>query len=79
MGVVPGGQSFVIPQTVNVTPTGFDWTPSLATNSTVVLVAGDNRGPGVGGVFSFLVGQGDPQCKTGSIPTQPLISPVSNY
>ena len=53
LGVIPGGQSFAIPQgditDVTSEGTGFSWTPSLRGGTTLILVGGDNRGNGTGG------------------------------
>ncbi|KAJ7686668.1 hypothetical protein B0H17DRAFT_707809 [Mycena rosella] len=55
-GVIPGGQSFNIPQgaITNVASqgTGFSWTPPLRGMTTVLLVGGDNRGTGSAGAPS---------------------------
>ena len=53
LGVIPGGQSFAVPQgsitDVDSQGTGFSWTPSLRGGTTLILVGGDSRGNGTGG------------------------------
>ncbi|KAF7325901.1 hypothetical protein MKEN_00440900 [Mycena kentingensis (nom. inval.)] len=61
-GVIPGGQSFELPQN-NITNvpeqgTGFSWKPSLRGGTTLLLVAGDDRGDGSGGSTIYTVGSG---------------------
>lgn len=57
--MIPGGQSFVIPEgsltTVAEEGLGFDWTPSVRAGTTVMVVAGDDRGPGTGGSSTYIV------------------------
>ncbi|KAH8081998.1 hypothetical protein BXZ70DRAFT_1012353 [Cristinia sonorae] len=50
LGIVPGGDSFIIPHERSVTNNGFYWRPTVPTNTTLYVVAGDLRGPGTGGV-----------------------------
>ncbi|OBZ67574.1 hypothetical protein A0H81_12403 [Grifola frondosa] len=61
-GVIPGGQSFDIPQgsltTVASEGLGFNWTPSVRTGTTLLLVGGDNRGLGSAGSVFYIVSQG---------------------
>ena len=54
MGVIPGGESFQIPVPAQLTTVpnqgiGFNWTPSVRGGTTLIIVAGDDRGPGTGG------------------------------
>jgi len=60
-GVIPGGQSFEVPQgsitTVPEQGTGFSWTPSIRAGSTVMLVGGDDRGTGNAGSSFYIVSQ----------------------
>ncbi|KJA21347.1 hypothetical protein HYPSUDRAFT_216446, partial [Hypholoma sublateritium FD-334 SS-4] len=59
LGVIPGGQSFTIPQdtitTVVSLGTGFNWTPSLRGGTTFVLIGGDARGSGTAGMWQSVV------------------------
>lgn len=61
LGVIPGGQSFQIPvpadnlTVVSEQGLGFTWYPSVRASTLVILVAGDNRGPGSGGSAPYLV------------------------
>lgn len=54
-GVIPGGESFQIPvgniddESNAGQGTGFSWKPNLVVGTTVIIVAGDNRGNGTGG------------------------------
>jgi len=82
-GVIPGGQSFEIPQN-NITNvpeqgTGFSWVPPLRGGSTLLLVAGDDRGDGSGGSASVTVGPGpnnDGSCLKSDSPTSTPGSPA---
>ncbi|KAJ7033738.1 hypothetical protein C8F04DRAFT_1104015 [Mycena alexandri] len=62
-GVIPGGDSFGIPQgaitTVAEQGTGFNWTAPLRGMTTLLLVGGDNRGNGTAGSTLYIVGSGD--------------------
>ncbi|KAJ7100255.1 hypothetical protein B0H15DRAFT_819489 [Mycena belliarum] len=61
-GVIPGGQSFEIPQgslsDVQGQGTGFSWTPPLRGMTSLIIVGGDNRGNGSAGSISLTVGSG---------------------
>ncbi|KAI0918602.1 hypothetical protein AcV5_002549 [Taiwanofungus camphoratus] len=61
-GIIPGGQSFSIPEgnltTVPEEGLGFDWSPSVRTGTTVLLIGGDNRGMGSGGSGFYIMSQG---------------------
>ncbi|KAJ7064833.1 hypothetical protein C8F01DRAFT_1128366 [Mycena amicta] len=61
-GVIPGGDSFEIPQnnlsTVANEGFGFSWVPPLRGGTTLLLVAGDGRGNGTGGSSPYTVGSG---------------------
>ncbi|KIK95558.1 hypothetical protein PAXRUDRAFT_11361 [Paxillus rubicundulus Ve08.2h10] len=61
-GVIPGGQSFSISvgqvTQVSAQGSGFDWTPSVRAGSTLMIVAGDNRGLGTGGSEPYNVQAG---------------------
>ncbi|KAG2128713.1 hypothetical protein DEU56DRAFT_957191, partial [Suillus clintonianus] len=61
-GVIPGGQSFSIPEgqitQVSNEGTGFSWIPSVREGSTLIIVAGDDRGLGTGGSGLYTVSQG---------------------
>lgn len=62
LGVIPGGQSFAIPE-VEITNiqsqgTGFSWTPSLRGGTTFILIGGDNRGAGSAGSVLNTVSSG---------------------
>jgi hypothetical protein len=83
LGVIPGGQSFAIPQSqisdVANQGTGFSWTPSVRGGTTLIVVAGDNRSPGNGGSFSTLVSTGtDPSasCLNNTSPSSTPGSPA---
>lgn len=79
-GLIPGGQSFDIPQgqitSVDSEGTGFSWTPSVRAGSTVIIVAGDNRGRGDGGSAPFIVGYGDNSCLNDNSPSSTPGSPA---
>jgi len=79
-GLIPGGQSFEIPEgqitNVDTEGTGFSWTPSVRAGSTVIIVAGDNRGRGNGGSAPFIVGYGDNSCLNDNSPSSTPGSPA---
>ncbi|KAI0792354.1 hypothetical protein C8Q75DRAFT_706106, partial [Abortiporus biennis] len=79
-GAIPGGQSFAVPQgqltTVAEQGLGFTWTPSVRTGTTVILLGGDNRGPGTAGSAVFIVNQGDNSCLSDSSPSSTPGSPA---
>ncbi|KAH9171379.1 hypothetical protein EDB89DRAFT_1887153 [Lactarius sanguifluus] len=58
-GVIPGGNSFIMPQgplsTNNVTGTGFSWTADISSGTNILIIGGDDRGIGSGGVAPFTV------------------------
>ena len=60
LGVIPGGQSFGIPNgplsTNSATGTGFNWIPDIRGGTNILLVANDNSGMGAGGSSPFTVG-----------------------
>ncbi|KAJ7100257.1 hypothetical protein B0H15DRAFT_944595 [Mycena belliarum] len=75
-GVIPGGQSFQIPQgalsDVSGQGTGFNWTPPLRGMTTLLLVGGDNRGNGSAGSVPYTVGAGpnnDVSCLSSDSPS----------
>ncbi|OAX42456.1 hypothetical protein K503DRAFT_853986 [Rhizopogon vinicolor AM-OR11-026] len=82
-GVIPGGQSFSIPQgtitQVSNEGTGFSWVPSVREGSTLIVVAGDDRGLGSGGSGVYTVSQGiypNSSCLTDTSPSSTLGSPA---
>lgn len=82
-GVIPGGQSFSIPQgqitQVSNEGTGFNWVPSVREGSTLIVVAGDDRGLGTGGSGLYTVSQGiypNSSCLTTTSPSSTLGSPA---
>jgi hypothetical protein len=58
-GVIPGGDSFNIPQSSLSTntdnTTGFSWTVDIASGTDIIVVGGDDRGIGSGGNSPFTV------------------------
>lgn len=64
LGVIPGGQSFSIPQSAVTDQsaqgfgTGFSWTPSVRSGTTLIIVGGDNRGTGTAGSILITVSSG---------------------
>lgn len=82
-GVIPGGQSFSIPEgqitQVSGQGTGFSWTPSVREGSTLIVVAGDDRGLGTGGSGLYTVSQGiypNSSCLTTTSPSSTIGSPA---
>ncbi len=83
VGVIPGGQSFSVPQgaITNQTSlgTGFTWKPSLRAGTTLMLVGGDSRGNGTGGSILNVVSAGtnqDGSCLSNSSPSSTPGSPA---
>ena len=65
LGVIPGGQSFQIPvpPATQLTPlsggrVGFNWTAAVRAGTTLIILAGDDRGPGTGGGSTNIVSYG---------------------
>ncbi|KAF8626893.1 hypothetical protein AX15_004642 [Amanita polypyramis BW_CC] len=76
LGVIPGGQSFSIPESnitnVQAQGTGFSWTPPLRGGTTLIVVGGDNRGNGTGGSGLYVVSNGinnDGSCLNNNSPS----------
>ncbi|CAE6419610.1 unnamed protein product [Rhizoctonia solani] len=66
--IVPGGQSraFDIPSGA----TSINWNTNIRTNTTIMIVAGDSRGPGTGGSSELLtIGSGSSDCIDASSPS----------
>ena len=83
LGVIPGGQSFAIPQgtitDVTSQGTGFTWKPSLRGGTTLIIVGGDSRGNGTAGSTLNLVSSGvnnDGSCLSDSSPSSTPGSPA---
>ncbi|KAL0569778.1 hypothetical protein V5O48_012189 [Marasmius crinis-equi] len=85
LGVIPGGQSFKIPQTSDATAkdgtgTGFDWTPNVRSGTTFHIVASDSRGTGNGGSSRTTVGDSQStdgnQCLNNQSPSSTPGSPA---
>ncbi|KAI0676502.1 hypothetical protein C8Q78DRAFT_26802 [Trametes maxima] len=80
-GVIPGGQSFQIPQgtITNITGqgTGFTWTPSVRIGTVMLLVGGDDRGLGSAGSGQYTLQQGNSNsCLNDSSPSSTPGSPA---
>ncbi|CAL1699565.1 unnamed protein product [Somion occarium] len=79
-GVIPGGQSFAVPQgnltTVAEQGLGFTWTPPVRGGTTVILLGGDNRGPGTAGSSVYVVNAGENDCLSDSSPSSTPGSPA---
>lgn len=83
-GIIPGGQSFAIPEssitTSSTQGTGFSWTPSIEGGTTLIIVAGDNRGMGSGGAAPFTVGlNNDGSCLNTLSPSSTAGTPAGAY
>ncbi|KAG8691966.1 hypothetical protein FRC11_000840 [Ceratobasidium sp. 423] len=66
--VVIGGQSSAFNIPANTTE--IDWTVNIRTNTTIMFVAGDSRGPGTGGSSELLtIGAGSSACIDSSSPS----------
>jgi len=80
-GVIPGGNSFNIPQgslsTDNSTGTGFNWTVDISGGTNIFVVGGDDRGIGSGGSAPFTVAYStNSSCLSGSSPSSTAGSPA---
>jgi hypothetical protein len=80
-GVIPGGNSFVIPQgpltTNNVTGTGFNWTADVRGGTDILIVGGDDRGFGSGGAAPFTVAySANSSCLNSTSPSSTAGSPA---
>ncbi|KAH8101119.1 hypothetical protein BXZ70DRAFT_1007516 [Cristinia sonorae] len=79
-GAIPGGQSFSVPQgsltTVAEQGLGFTWRPSVRAGTTLLLLGGDDRGPGTAGSTTYIVGQGDNSCLSDLSPSSTAGSPA---
>jgi len=83
LGVIPGGQSFAIPES-NITDmesegTGFSWDPSIRAGTTLILVGGDDRGNGSAGSTTNLISAGiqnDISCLSNASPSSTAGSPA---
>jgi hypothetical protein len=62
-GVIPGGQSLMIPKgqitQVANQGIGYSWSPSVRAGTTLLIIAGDNRGIGSGGSATYFINNGD--------------------
>ncbi|KAG9221626.1 hypothetical protein CCMSSC00406_0005539 [Pleurotus cornucopiae] len=83
LGVIPGGESFVIPEgpitDVPSQGTGFSWTPPVRAGTTLVIVGGDDRGVGSGGSLVTIVSTGvrlDDDCLGDNSPSSTPGSPA---
>ncbi|KAI0252516.1 hypothetical protein BJV78DRAFT_1124573 [Lactifluus subvellereus] len=80
-GVIPGGNSFNIPQgslsTDTNTGTGFNWVVDIAGGTNILVVAGDDRGIGAGGSAPFTVAYAsNGSCLTSNSPSSTAGSPA---
>lgn len=82
-GIIPGGDSFVIPEvginTTTGTGTGFSWTPSIREGTTLNIVGNDGRGNGTGGSSRLTVSQNlqnDNSCLNSNSPSSTAGSPA---
>lgn len=86
-GVIPGGQSFIVPEgsITNVAEegTGFSWTPSVRAGSTVILVGGDNRALGNAGSSTYIMEinatTNDNSCLNDNSPSSTPGTPAGSY
>ncbi|KAF9043598.1 hypothetical protein BDZ89DRAFT_1155990 [Hymenopellis radicata] len=77
IGIIPGGESFTVPGSDNLTQvasqgTGFSWTPNIRGGTTLLLVGGDSRGIGTGGSTLNTVSNGinnDGSCLSNDSPS----------
>ncbi|KAF9524374.1 hypothetical protein CPB83DRAFT_616692 [Crepidotus variabilis] len=82
LGIIPGGQSFEIPQSNISKQGGINWQPSLQSSTTLILVAGDARGNGTGGSVLYTVSTGaafDKSCLNENSPSSTPGNPAGSY
>ena len=84
VGIIPGGQSFTIPEPLITTQspegTGFSWTASITGETRFMIVAGDNRGMGSGGYAAFKVNpSSDESCLNNLSPSSTPGAPAGTY
>ncbi|KAF5377038.1 hypothetical protein D9757_007724 [Collybiopsis confluens] len=82
-GVIPGGESFVIPESqINATSelgTGFEWTPNIREGTTLHVIGNDAKGNGTGGSSRLTVGNNpnnDNSCLNQNSPSSTAGSPA---
>ncbi|KAI0819402.1 hypothetical protein BC628DRAFT_1342240 [Trametes gibbosa] len=80
-GVIPGGESFQIPQGQTTAVTGqgvgFNWVPSVRIGTTVLLVGGDDRGLGSAGSNFYTMQEGSSNsCLNATSPSSTPGSPA---
>ncbi|KAH9003379.1 hypothetical protein EDB86DRAFT_2354083 [Lactarius hatsudake] len=80
-GVIPGGNSFKIPQgplsTDTDTRTGFNWTVDITSGTNILIIGGDDRGIGSAGVTPFTVDpSGNTSCLDSTSPSSTAGSPA---
>ena len=80
-GVIPGGDSFIIPQgplsETNVTGTGFSWTVNIFSETYFIIVGGDDRGIAAGGASGYIIGySADGSCLSSTSPSSTAGSPA---
>ncbi|CDO70500.1 hypothetical protein BN946_scf184569.g43 [Trametes cinnabarina] len=80
-GVIPGGQSFEIPEgTITAQAgegVGFNWTPSVRVGTVILLVGGDDRGLGSAGSNQYTLQSGNSvSCLNDSSPSSTPGSPA---
>ncbi|OSD01457.1 hypothetical protein PYCCODRAFT_517221 [Trametes coccinea BRFM310] len=80
-GVIPGGQSFEIPEGTITAETGegvgFNWTPSVRVGTVMLLVGGDGRGRGSAGSNQYTLQSGNSvSCLNDSSPSSTPGSPA---
>ncbi|KAF8336219.1 hypothetical protein F5887DRAFT_1063270 [Amanita rubescens] len=83
-GIIPGGQSFVIPESgitqTSSEGTGFSWTPPIQAETTLIVVAGDDRGMGSGGSAIFSINYNiDTSCLNALSPSSTPGLPAGSY
>ncbi|KJA14564.1 hypothetical protein HYPSUDRAFT_430911 [Hypholoma sublateritium FD-334 SS-4] len=82
LGIIPGGQSFVVPEgtitTDATTGTGFSYQANLRAGTTFLLMGGDVRGNGTGGSVTYIValGNDDESCLSNNSPSSTPGSPA---
>ncbi|KAG6865630.1 hypothetical protein C0991_000799 [Blastosporella zonata] len=81
LGVIPGGQSFTIPQSAltNVASegTGFSWVPPIRGGTPLIIVGGDSRGNGTAGSTLYTVSSGPDNVGTCLSDASPSSTPGS--
>ncbi|KAH9003382.1 hypothetical protein EDB86DRAFT_2354143 [Lactarius hatsudake] len=79
-GVIPGGNSFKIPQgplSTDTNGTGFNWIVDISSATSIIIIGGDDRGVGSGGAATYTVDySGNSSCLNSTSPSSTAGTPA---